>query len=44
MENTISKKSSVKASESNTLGKPISGNKTPGIEPVICFYDIEDDD
>ena len=44
MAKTISKKSSIKASSAKTLGKPPPGDKTFGIEPVIRFYYIEDDD
>ena len=44
MAKTISKKISVKASSSKTLGKPLPGDKTLGIEPAICLYAIEDGD
>ena len=39
-----SKKISVKDSAANNLGKPTPGDKTFGIDPDICFYDIEDGD
>ena len=39
---TTSKKSYVKASEAKPTSKPTSGDKTPGIEPSIHFYAIED--
>ena len=44
MENTISKKSSVKASLDKPPGKPLTGDKTFEIEPAIRFYAIEDGD
>ena len=44
MENTISKKRSVKALAAIPLGKPTPGDKTFGIEPAICFYAIKDGD
>ena len=42
MENTISKKISVKASVANPSGKPPPGDKTLGVYPEIRFYAIED--
>ena len=42
MEKTTSKKSSIKASTSKPLYKPPPWYKTPGIEPAIHFYDIEE--
>ena len=42
MEKTTSKKSSSKASTSKPLDKPPPWYKTPGIEPAIHFYDIEE--
>ena len=44
MENTISKKILVKASEAKPLGKPSPGDKNLGVELEIRFYDIEDGD
>ena len=44
MEQSISKKISVKASTANTSGKPPLWDKTYGIEPAIRFYEIEDRD
>ena len=40
MVNTISKKISVKASAAKPLVTPQSGDKTPGIGPVIRLYAI----
>ena len=40
MTKTISKNISVKASAAKPSGKPPPGDKTLGIEPEICFYDI----
>ena len=31
-----------KASISKPNGKPLPGDKTLGIDPYICFYEIED--
>ena len=42
MGKTTSKKGSVNASASNTLGKPPTGDKILGIDPEIRFYAIED--
>ena len=42
MEKPISKKISVKASATKHLGKPPPWDKSLGLEPAICFYDIED--
>ena len=44
MAKTVSKKSSVKASVANPLGKPPPGDKTLGIDLVIRLYAIEDGD
>ena len=44
MENTISKKSLVKASEAKPLGKTPPGDKTLGLEPETLFHNIEDGD
>ena len=44
MAKTMSRKSSVKASTSKTSGKTLPGYKTPGIEPKIHFYEVEDGD
>ena len=44
MARSISKKISVKASTSNTSGKPPPGDAYFGIEPAIQFYEIEDGD
>ena len=44
MANTISDKSSVKASEAKPSGKPPPGDKTFGLDPAIRFYSIEDRD
>ena len=41
-EKYISKKSSVKASAAKPLGNPPPGDKNFGLEPAICFYDIEE--
>ena len=42
MAKTISKKSSVKATSENSLGKPPPGDKTLGLETETRFYAIED--
>ena len=44
MDNTTSKKISVKDSSAKPSGKPPPGDKTFGIEPEIRFYAIEDCD
>ena len=44
MVKTTSKKSYFKSSAAKPLGKPLPGDKTPGIEPEICFYELEDCD
>ena len=44
MAKTISNKISAKDSAVKTLGKPLPGDKTFGIEPAIRFYAIEDGD
>ena len=44
MAKSISKRNSATASIANTLGKPIPGDKTLGLEPYIRFYEIEDVD
>ena len=44
MAKTIGMKSSAKASAAKPSGKPPTGDKTFGIEPVIRFYAIEDGD
>ena len=44
MAKTISKKSSVKASVANPLGKPLPRDKILGFETEIRFYAIEDGD
>ena len=44
MAKTISRKISVKASAAKPLGKPPPGDKTPGLEPAIRFYELEDGD
>ena len=44
MENSISKKSSVKASTAKPSGKSLPRDKTCGIDPAIHFYKIEDRD
>ena len=44
MANSISKKSSIKASSAKPLGKPTPGDKTFGVYPGINFYAIEDKD
>ena len=44
MANSISKKSSFKASVDKPLVKPPPRDKTCGFEPDICFYYIEDGD
>ena len=41
MEKPISKKISAKSSTFKPLGKPPLGDETCGIEPAICFYEIE---
>ena len=41
---TTSKKISVKASSAKTLGEPLPGDKTLGIEPSTYFYNLEDGD
>ena len=43
MVKTTSKKSYVKASAAKPSGKPLPGDKTPGLEPEIRFYELEDD-
>ena len=40
MGKTTSKKSSFKASAAKPLSKPLTGDKTLGIEPDIRFYAI----
>ena len=44
MEKTISKRNSVKASETKPSGKPPSGYKSLELEPEIRFYQLEDVD
>ena len=44
MVKTTGKKSYIKTSSAKTLGKPPFQDKTPGIEPVISFYELEDID
>ena len=42
MSKTINKKISVKTSEDKPSGKPLPGNKTLVIEPVVRFHAIKD--
>ena len=42
--NTTSKKIYVEASAAKTTSKPLPRDKTPGLEPTILLYDIEDGD
>ena len=44
MANIITKKISVKASTAKPSGKPLSEDKTLGLDPDIRFYNIEDGD
>ena len=44
MAKTISMKIFVKVSSAKPLGKPLSGDKTFGLEPDIHFYAILDKD
>ena len=44
MARSISRKSSVKASTDKPSGNTPTGDKTPGIEPSIRFYELEDSD
>ena len=44
MANSISKKSSIKASTAKPSGKLPSGDKNCGLETAIRFYGIEDGD
>ena len=44
MENTISKRSPVKALAAKTSGNPLPGNKTLGIESLIRLYELESSD
>ena len=44
MAKTIIRKCSVNDSADNPLGKTPLGDKTPGIDPAIFFYELEDGD
>ena len=44
MAKSISKRNSATASIANTLGKPVPGDKTLGLEPDILYYEIGDGD
>ena len=44
MAKNISRKSSVKASSAKPLGKPLTRDKTLGLEPAIHFYERKDGD
>ena len=44
MAKTISRKSSVKAAAAKLLYKPPPGDEIIGLDPAICFYEIEDGD
>ena len=44
MAKTISRKCSVKDSADKPLVKTPLGDKTPGIDPEICFHELEEGD
>ena len=44
MAKTVSRKCSFKDSADKPLGKTPLGDKTPGLDPEICFHVLEDSD